>query len=43
MQDGKGDFASGPDVESWGACIADMRKIDTEFIDDWKVNLGVEL
>ena len=38
-----GDFPSGPDVESWGACIADMRKADIELQDDWKVDLGVKL
>lgn len=38
-----GDFPSGPDVESWGACIANMRKADIELQDDWKVDLGVKL
>lgn len=37
-----GDFASGPDIESWNACICDIRKSDYELEDDWKVDLGVE-
>lgn len=38
-----GDFPSGPDIESWGSCIADMKKIDIDLNTDWVVNLGVEL
>lgn len=38
-----GDFPSGPDVESWGACIADFKKVDIELEDDWKADLEVKL
>ena len=38
-----GDFPSGPDVESWGAVIANVRKSDVVIEDDWKVDLGVEV
>lgn len=38
-----GDFPSGPDVESWNACIADMRKSSVSLEEDWKVDLAVKL
>ncbi|UEB34046.1 molybdopterin-dependent oxidoreductase [Finegoldia magna] len=38
-----GDFPSGPDVESWGAIIANVEKVSKDLKKDWEVDLGVKL
>ncbi len=34
-----GDFASGPDVESWNAVIANVKKASDELVEDWQLDL----
>ncbi|MDY6065823.1 MAG: molybdopterin-dependent oxidoreductase [Finegoldia sp.] len=38
-----GDYPSGPDVESFTACIAQVEKSNKKLVEDWKVNLGVDI